>query len=161
MVQRPHEDPRKRIMIIGQPGSGKSVLARKLGAKLNLPVYHIDHIHWQKGWVERSRREKTKLCTQVQAKETWIFEGGHSSTWTERLNRADTLIWIDLPLTIRLASVLWRELRSLGEARVDMPKGCPASFDKRFLAFLRYMWRSRKSSRAKMQRFYEGAPPSK
>lgn len=152
---------RKRIMIIGQPGSGKSVLARKLGAKLGLPVYHIDHIHWQRGWKERTRTEKTKLCREVHAKDTWVFEGGHSSTWPERLDRADTLIWIDLPWWIRTVSVVYREAKSRGKRRVDLPDGCPAGFDARFIEFLRFMWKSRESHRQKAQRCYDEAAPSK
>ena len=35
----------KRVMIIGQPGAGKSVFARQLGQKTGLPVVHIDKIH--------------------------------------------------------------------------------------------------------------------
>ncbi|WP_349775075.1 AAA family ATPase [Frigidibacter sp. SD6-1] len=52
----------QRIMIIGQPGAGKSTLAAALGQRTGLPVIHIDHIHWQPGWIERSSDEKTRLC---------------------------------------------------------------------------------------------------
>ena len=90
----------RRIMIIGQPGSGKSTFARELGAITHLPVFHIDHIHWQSGWVERPGPEKDRLCADVHAQDKWIFEGGHSTTWPERLDRADTLIWLDLPLLL-------------------------------------------------------------
>lgn len=152
---------RKRIMIIGQPGSGKTTLATKLGDRLRLPVYHIDRIHWDSGWKERSSSEKTKLCSQVHAKEEWIFEGGHSSTWQERLERADTLIWLDLPWMLRVASVAWRELQSQGQSRPDMPSDCPGGFDTRFFRFLGYIWRTRNTQREKMQRFYENAPASK
>jgi adenylate kinase family enzyme len=55
----------QRVMIVGQPGSGKSTLARKLGQRTGLPVIHIDTIHWQPGWVERSWDEKTRLCHEV------------------------------------------------------------------------------------------------
>lgn len=66
----------QRIMIVGKPGSGKSTLAREMGAGTGLPVVHIDHIHWQTGWVERSHEEKTRLCREVEAAEAWVFEGG-------------------------------------------------------------------------------------
>ena len=85
----------QRVMIVGQPGSGKSTLARKLGQRTGLPVVHIDTIHWQPGWIERNRDEKTRLCLEVEARECWIFEGGHSATWENRMARADLLIWID------------------------------------------------------------------
>jgi adenylate kinase family enzyme len=55
----------QRVMIVGQPGSGKSTLARKLGQRTGLPVIHIDTIHRQPGWVERSWDEKTRLCHEV------------------------------------------------------------------------------------------------
>ena len=75
----------QRVMILGQPGSGKSTLAQKLGQRSGLPVFHIDKIHWSAGWVERPRDEKTRLCLEVHARATWIFEGGHSATWPDRL----------------------------------------------------------------------------
>ena len=78
-------------MIVGQPGSGKSTLAKEFGSLLALPVVHIDHIHWQAGWIERSGPEKDRLCSEVHAQNSWIFEGDRSSTWLERLKRADTL----------------------------------------------------------------------
>lgn len=56
----------QRVMIVGQPGSGKSRLAQALGARTGLPVVHIDTIHWQPGWVERSFNEKTRLCHEVE-----------------------------------------------------------------------------------------------
>ena len=86
----------QRVMIIGQPGAGKSTLARKIGLITHLPVYHIDHMHYRSGWVERSGAEKDALCAEVQAKDRWVFEGGRSSTWQKRLARADTLIWLDV-----------------------------------------------------------------
>ncbi len=43
----------QRVMIVGGPGSGKSTLARRLGANTGLPVFHMDHTHWQPGWIER------------------------------------------------------------------------------------------------------------
>jgi len=47
----------KPIVIVAGPGSGKSTLARMLGERLNLPVFHVDQIHWQENWVERPLAE--------------------------------------------------------------------------------------------------------
>ena len=112
-------------MIVGQPGSGKSSLALRLGEVTGLPVIHIDRIHWQPGWIERSKAEKTRLCLQAEAGERWIFEGGHSRTWPSRLARADLLVWIDRPLGLRLWRVLRRAFTQLGQTRPDMADGCP------------------------------------
>ena len=35
-----------KISIIGGPGTVKSTLANNLGKELNLPVYHLDGIHY-------------------------------------------------------------------------------------------------------------------
>ena len=79
-------------MIVGQPGSGKSTTARMIGEITGLPVVHVDLIHWKDGWIERDKSEKIELASKEEAKATWIFEGGLSQTWENRLARADTLI---------------------------------------------------------------------
>jgi len=145
-------------MIIGQPGSGKSTLARRLGKILDLPVVHIDHIHWKAGWVERSAEEKNRLCSEVHARDTWIFEGGRSVTWPERLSRADTLIWLDFPLPVRAWRVFWRTIKHYGKTRPDLPEGCPEQFS---LEFIQWIWNTRNSGRLLMQQLFESAPASK
>lgn len=141
----------RRVMIVGQPGSGKSALARALGARTGLPVVHIDHIHWQPGWAERPREEKTRLCREVEAGETWIFEGGHSATWATRLARADLLVWLDRPVGLRLWRVMVRCLRHLGRTRPDLSEGCPETL-RTMPEFLRFIWRTRNTARARLAR---------
>ncbi|PJF09431.1 AAA family ATPase [Pseudorhodobacter sp. MZDSW-24AT] len=151
----------QRIMIVGQPGSGKSTLARMLGARTGLPVVHIDHIHWMPGWVERPRDEKTRLCHVVEAGEAWIFEGGHSATWNTRLDRAQMLIWLDVPVGRRLMRVLGRSLRWHGRNRPDLPPDCPEGFHRETLPFWRFIWRTRHSARAGLQRLWDRVPDGK
>ncbi len=148
----------RRVMIIGQPGSGKSTLARELGRITFLPVYHIDEILWKPGWEVRPAPEKDRMCAEVHAKGSWIFEGGWSVTWSERLARADTLIWLDLPLPQRAWRIFWRTVRYTGRSRPDLPKGCPERFD---LEFTQWVWRTRRTGRASMQRLFERAPAEK
>jgi adenylate kinase family enzyme len=145
----------KRIMIIGQPGSGKSTLARRLGEITDLPVVHIDHIHWQSGWIDRTKAEKDVLCAQVHAGDKWIFEGGHSRSWTERMERADMVIVLDLPLSLRAWRVFWRVIEYNGRTRPDLPEGCPARFNWEFTAWI---WNTRNTGHALMRKALQNAP---
>jgi adenylate kinase family enzyme len=42
----------ERVVILGCAGTGKSTLARRLGAKTGLPVVHLDALFWEPGWQE-------------------------------------------------------------------------------------------------------------
>jgi len=152
------EGQRNRVMVIGQPGSGKSTLARRLSGVLQLPVVHIDLIHWKSGWIERAGPEKDKLCSEVHSRDKWIFEGGHSKTWPERLARADTLIFLDFPLSVRTWRILKRRVEYHGVSRPDLPEGCPESIN---LEFAQFIWRTRKIGRMKMITFFESAATHK
>ena len=149
--------PLRRVMVVGQPGAGKSTFARALAARTGLPVIHIDNIPWQPGWVERPRAEKTRLCHEVDAREAWIFEGGHSATWASRAARADLLVWLDRPLGLRLWRVLARLARHWHRTRPDLPEGCPERL-RNLPAFVRFIWRSRRTSREAMARLAAAAP---
>jgi adenylate kinase family enzyme len=148
----------KRVMIVGGPGSGKSTLAQALGAATGLPVFYMDHIHWKPGWQERSMEEKDGMTCDVHAKERWIFEGGHSRTYSDRLSRADTLIWIDLPIFLRLWRVLKRTVRDRGRSRPDLPDDCPERINMETLHFLNFIWRTRNSSRDKVSKIAKNPP---
>lgn len=148
----------KRVMIVGGPGSGKSTLARRLAKLTHLPIYHMDKIHWKSGWVERNRDEKDHLTHQVHMLEEWIFEGGHSRTYSERIERADTFIWLDLPLGLRVWRVLLRSWQYRGRTRPDLPKGCPERFNRQTVDFLKFIWTTRHSSRRKLEAIYKNPP---
>ncbi|QQA43686.1 hypothetical protein [Pelagovum pacificum] len=149
----------QRVMIVGGPGSGKSTLARALGAVTGLPVVHIDRIHWKPGWVPADRAEKDRLCHKVHMQDRWIFEGGHSVTWPERLERADTLVWLDLPVALRQWRVFRRTLRDYGRSRADLPDACPERFDRQTLEFYRYIWSSRARVRRRISDIFAAPPP--
>jgi adenylate kinase family enzyme len=147
----------RRIMIVGQPGAGKSTLAARLGERTGLPVIHIDKIHWQAGWLERSKAEKTRLCLEAEQQDQWVFEGGHSATWPSRLARANMLVWLDLPVGQRLWRVVRRAIVGLGRTRPDMAEGCPERL-RSLPEFIAYIWTTRRSAQQKLQRLAESAP---
>lgn len=138
----------QRVMIIGAPGSGKSTLARQMGRRLNLPVYHTDMMTWAENWVERSNADRSAMAAEVEAQDAWVFEGGLSGTYENRLARADVLIWLDLPIALRFWRITMRVWHSKGRNRPDMPNGCVEALNAAFLGFVHYVWKTRKPHRA-------------
>ena len=138
----------KRIMVVGCPGSGKSTVAIRIAQKLDLPVVHLDQIHYAPGWQERTKAEKTRLATRAEQANRWVIDGNLSATYPHRLSRADCCVWLDIPLHIRL----WRVLkRRLSGARVGLPLGSP---DQLTWEFIKYVLRSDRLTRPKYQKLH-------
>jgi len=133
----------KRVMIVGQPGSGESTLARTLGEVTGLRVVHMDKIHWMSGWVQRDDEGRWALVNEAHAREEWIFEGGFSRSWDVRATRADTLIWIDVGVWKRLLRVTWRFIKYFGQARPDLPEGCKEGNWRELITFYQWIWTTR------------------
>jgi adenylate kinase family enzyme len=146
----------KRVMIVGQPGGGKSWLARQMGARTGLPVFHMDQIHWMSGWVERPLEDKLRMATEVENSDQWIFEGGFSRSYPHRLSRADVLIVLDPPFALRIWRVFKRTIRDYGRSRPDLPEGCPEQFSPEFW---KWIWDTRHTGRAKSLGLLDQAGP--
>ena len=146
----------KRVMIVGQPGAGKSTTARMIAEATGLPVVYIDQIHWMDGWIEREKPEKIKLIRLEEVKDLWVIEGGLSQTWENRLDRADTLIVLDFPLWLRAWRVFWRTIKFRGQSRPDLPAGCPERFD---LEFWQWIWNTRTTGKRKAVALIDKASP--
>ena len=134
----------ERIVIIGCPGSGKSTLARELGDKLNLTVVHLDRLWWTKGWQNVSREEFDSRLENALSLERWIIEGNYSRTMDVRLQRCDTVIYLDYSRIACLLGVCKRILTTYGKVRPDMGEGCPERVD---LDFLKWVWNFNKNKR--------------
>ncbi|MCC7276025.1 MAG: topology modulation protein [Alphaproteobacteria bacterium] len=137
----------RRIVILGCSGGGKSTLARALGARLGLPVVHLDVLFWQPGWKESERAPFRARLADALAGDGWITDGNFANTFDLRLPRADTIIWIEQPRLLCVARALLRVARYYGRNRPDLAPGCPERLD---LAFLRYIWRFRRDTEPKV-----------
>lgn len=139
----------ERVVILGCSGSGKSTLARALGEKTGLPVVHGDKLFWHSGWVESTKAEiDAKLLAAANGDE-WIIDGNYMRTLPGRLERCDTVIYLDLPRWVCLFSVFKRFITSVGTVRPDMGEGCPEKIDWEFLTWI---WNFNKTKR---QRIYD------
>jgi adenylate kinase family enzyme len=126
----------ERVLIIGPCGAGKSTLAAALGARLALPVHHLDRIKWQPGWIEGSNEDLERKLSDIVAGERWLIDGNYGGSLGLRLPRADTVIYLDYPIRLCVVRLLRRIATWRGQSRPDMTEGCPERFDLEFLIYL-------------------------
>lgn len=136
------------MIIIGCGGAGKSTLARQLGEKTGLPVVHLDKLFWKPGWVESTKAEIDEIIRREMEKPRWIMDGNYNRTMPRRLERCDTVIYLDFSTFACLMGVLKRITTTYGTVRPDMGEGCPERID---LEFLKWVWNFNKTKR---QRYY-------
>ena len=128
----------RRISVVGNAGGGKTTLALEMGRRLGLPVIHLDRHFWRPGWRETPRPEWQEVHRELMAGDAWIIDGNYGGSLEERLLRADTAVFLDLPRVICLLSVLWRSIRNLGRPRPDLGPGCPERLPDG--DFVRFIW---------------------
>jgi adenylate kinase family enzyme len=138
---------RRRILILGCGGAGKSTLARQLGDRLGLPVVHLDIHYWSFGWKPTPEVEWRERLERLATAEAWVMDGNYSASLATRLARCDAIVFLDLPRWLCVLSVLLRWFRYRFAARPDLPEGCPEKLD---LEFLSWVWNFRQRSRQKV-----------
>jgi adenylate kinase family enzyme len=127
----------KKIMLIGPGGSGKSTLSKELGKVLELPIYHLDALHWKPGWIPTPDDDWDDLQKELIKKEEWIIDGNYGRTIDIRLLEADTIIFFDFPRWIPIYRVIKRRIMYHGKTRPDLREGCPERIS---LEFLKWIW---------------------
>ncbi|MGP8009287.1 MAG: hypothetical protein ACLPKZ_03405 [Acidimicrobiales bacterium] len=127
-----------RVLVDGMMGSGKSTFARTLGAKSGLPVIHLDVHYWKPGWVRPSDDEWRERQRALLEREAWIIDGNYIETLALRLERAETIVYLDTPWWICASRAFVRGFRKpVGE----MPEGCEDSFNRRLRDEWGGVWR--------------------
>jgi adenylate kinase family enzyme len=133
----------RRVVVLGRGGAGKSVFARRLGARTGLPVVELDREFGQGGLPPRSRTGWSAVQARLAAGEEWILDGdlGPYDVLDVRLRRADTVVLLDYSLP-RCA---WRAVRR-GPERADFWRWV-----------VPYRWRRRPAVLATVTRVAPGA----
>jgi adenylate kinase family enzyme len=111
----------EKIVIIGSPGAGKTTLAVELEKILRIKVFHLDRIFWDRGWKRKSRDTRIDILYKIVQEKQWIIEGTYLSSSEPRLEEADTIIFLDIPLLLCLWRVIKRHRKNRGNSRRDLP----------------------------------------
>jgi adenylate kinase family enzyme len=103
--------PYKRIAIIGTAGSGKTTLARRLSARLEIPCIELDSLYWEPDWKPAyflDFRERVEHATDAPV---WIADGNYHTSRDIVWERAEALLWLDFGLFLSLGRLLRRTAR--------------------------------------------------
>lgn len=137
-----------RVVVTGLTGAGKSTFSKGLSAKTGVPLIHLDLHFWKPGWVAPSDDDWREKQRDLLAGDAWIVDGNYHATLALRLERADTVVFLDTPWW----TCAWRAFvrcirRPPGSV---MPEGCEDSAWQRLRdewGAVWRVWRGRRSER--------------
>ena len=145
----------KKILVIGSSGAGKSTFSRRLHRATNLPLVHLDRLYWKPNWVETTDKAEWKRTIESALHgDAWILDGNYSGTLEMRLEKCDTVIFLDMPRLICVYRILKRVALYEKGSRLDMADGCDEHFDWEFVKIVwNYPARSKPKVEALLNRF--------
>ena len=112
-----------RIVIIGSSGAGKTTMAKKLGPRLGLKVYHLDRFFWQPDWRRKPDDTRIDILQNLVRQSRWVIEGSYLSSSELHLIAADTIIFLDIPPLICFYRRIKRHREYQGHPARDLPLG--------------------------------------
>ncbi|MEM7761180.1 MAG: adenylate kinase [Cyanobacteria bacterium P01_A01_bin.40] len=116
----------KKVAVFGNAGGGKSTLSKNLAELTGLPLVVLDLVKYKPGGVEVSDDEYQAAHAKILQQDRWIIDGyGSWSTVWERLEVADTLVYIDLPVVRHYWWVTKRFLKGIFIPPESWPQDTP------------------------------------
>ncbi|QXC62250.1 hypothetical protein KSP35_05430 [Aquihabitans sp. G128] len=103
----------QRVSVVGNAGSGKSSLARRIAAVIDAPCIELDAIHHLAGWQSIDPDEFVDRVDAITHAERWVVDGNYRTVVVDGpvWARADTVVWLDLPRSAVMRQVIGRTLR--------------------------------------------------
>ncbi len=99
-----------RISILGLSASGKTTLAKRIARHAGIPRLEIDRIWFSEGGHNaKSEKEKERVRRKIEAevakfikKPIWVSDGLYRRVQPEIAERADIIVFLDIPLWRRV-----------------------------------------------------------
>jgi adenylate kinase family enzyme len=99
----------RRVNVKGTSGSGKTTFGQELARRLGVPFVELDALHHGPDWAEPTNDEfRARVREAIDAApEGWVIDGNYEAKLGDQvLGAADTIVWLDLPLRLKLGR-LW------------------------------------------------------
>ena len=98
----------QRVAVVGNSGSGKTTLAAQLAERRGIPHLELDSVFHQPGWTELPLEDFRRRVGEFVAGDRWVVDGNYSAVRDVIWERADTLVWIDLPRSVVMRQIVPR-----------------------------------------------------
>ncbi|EPS3569992.1 AAA family ATPase [Listeria monocytogenes] len=103
---------KEKVLIIGPNGAGKSTFATELGKHYDFEVCHLDKLFWQENWNAVAKADfEDKVDNIMSSKKKYIIDGDYFFNLEKRLEHADLVIWIKIPLFLCVANIIKRRFK--------------------------------------------------
>ncbi|RLY93716.1 AAA family ATPase [Kocuria tytonicola] len=100
----------RRILVAGVSGVGKTTLCREIAQRSGIPHTEIDALFHGPGWTPRP--EFMADVERLAALDTWVTEWQYDAARPLLADRADILVWLDLPFwTVTFPRVVRRTVQ--------------------------------------------------
>jgi adenylate kinase family enzyme len=146
-----------KLWLFGAPGSGKTTLAKKLGAHYKAPHHELDSFFWAPNWTINPEAEFLNKVQAVVKTDHWIIDGNYTAVGRLLSQHAEGIIWVDLHFAITYPRVLQRSLSDAWTGRVLFSEN-RESF-KRILSkdgMPAYAFTRRRRNQARFEGFWSG-----
>lgn len=89
----------RRVLVAGNTGAGKTTTGRILAGQLGVPFHEVDELAFRPGW--QANPIYPGVVLRLAEDPAWVMDTwGDSRIRTELWKRADTVVWLDYPLTV-------------------------------------------------------------
>ena len=97
-----------RYVVVGTSGSGKSMFAAALAARLGCPRFELDEFFWGPDWTPKPPEMFKNLVSESASKEHWVTDGNYSAVRAELWSRATHILWLNYSRPLVMARVVRR-----------------------------------------------------
>jgi hypothetical protein len=118
-----------RVHVIGGEATGKTTIARRIGATLGAPVHNLDGVAWVIGESEfsvldplyqpsasvedRPLEDRLRIVAEIATGPAWVTEGKYLEWTTPLFERADVIVFLDhVGVVTAIRRILGRAARS-------------------------------------------------
>jgi adenylate kinase family enzyme len=102
------------VVVASASGCGKTTVGRTIAERLALPFVELDALHHGPAWTEASAEELKEKVQPIVDSDRWVVDGNYRGKLGDIvLERADLVVWLDLPVHVWLPRLVRRTVRRI------------------------------------------------